>query len=374
VFPSWRGVCAAVLIAGGVPHPLAAQADSLPVTFTLRFSGFVLGQVTEPVDPFYHASAMLHVIATARVGTNVEVPVRVLAEAWSFSQPYGFNITTVRPAIRVAWRGRSPRDSLVLLVGDLWRVRHGQGLALDDFESQGGIVNARAGRWRATAALIGYGWAGPDDLYTLGLEYHDRVAVRLLDDSPDVPAYAGSRILSADGRLALPVVGEVYGEIGRNVDRRRWGALVGLRRTVRSSRNEVRASLEFRHYDSDFFGNETNAGVTVYPYFGSLTALDKPLHNFQLYQAHRGRHDVVAARVQGRASVRHWFVDGDVEGITGTIDELGYEASVGVEANAAVDLRTGVLNKFFRFPTAGEGMFSVRDTPWWFLKVTIRGL
>ncbi|HEV8265703.1 MAG TPA: hypothetical protein VGQ06_12215 [Gemmatimonadales bacterium] len=361
--------CGALEPLGAQSAPSAGRSDTVPATFSYTASGFVMSQVTEPVDPFYHASGLLHVMVSARVGANIEVPLRLLSEAWSFSQPYQANITSVRLAVRATLR-RSSGDSLTLLAGDLWRVRHGQGLALDNFESQGAAVVASSGRWALEGRLIGFGWAGPDDLYALSLEYDSRVALRLLDDSPDVPSYVGSRIVSADARLAVPIVGEAYAEIGRNVDARRWGALAGVRRQFGDARHRLAVNVEYRHYDRDFFRNETN-GAAIYFYFVSLTALDKPLHTFQLYQQHRGRHDVVAARAQGRAYLRSWFLDADVETITGTLDDVAYEASIGFDAGPNADLRVGGLNKFLQFPTAQEGMFRTRDRPWWFMKVTI---
>ncbi len=362
-------MCGTLQPLGAQSAPPSGRTDSVPVTFSWAASGFVMGQFTEAVDPFYHASGLLHLTVTARVGANLEVPLRLVSEAWNFSQPYQTNITSVRPALRVTLR-RGAGDSLTLLAGDLWRVRHGQGLALDHFESQGAALVATSGRWSLEGRLIGFGWAGPDDLYALSLVYDSRLAVRLLDDSPDFPPYAGSRIVSVDARVAVPVAGEVYTELGRNLDARRWGGLAGVRRHFRDGRHRLVVSVEYRHYDDDFFRNDTN-GSSIYPYYVSLTALDKPLHNFQLYQQHRGRHDVVAARAQGRAYLRSWFVDVDVERITGTLDYVAYEGSVGFEAGPNADLRIGGLNKFLQPPTAQEGMFRVRDRPWWFMKVTI---
>lgn len=357
--------------------PVAAQSvdstprqDSIPVKFSFAASGFVLSNVNGDVDPFYHASALLHVVVNARVGDNVDIPMRLLSEAWNFSQPYSVTLTTLRPAIRVAVRSRHPGDSLAVLAGDLWRVRHGEGLSLDDFESRGAAFGAYSGHWTLDGHLIGWGWTGVDDLYTLSLGYADRIAIRFLDDSPDIPGYRGSRVVSTDARVAIPVAGTLYGELARNVDAQRWGGLVGVRGRLERGRHRLSGRVEYRHYDRNFFRNDDNVAVT-YSYFSSLTALDKPMHSFHLYQTRRGRHDVFAVRVQGRASVGSWFVDADVEGIAGTVHEIAYEAAIGVSPSPVADLRVGILNKIFQFPIASQDMFALRDSPWCFMRATI---
>lgn len=346
------------------------RVDSIPVTFSYTASGFVLGNLNGSIDPFYHASALLHVRVTAQIGDNVEVPIRVLTEAWNFSQSYGGTFTTVRPAIRIATRRRGSGDSLAFVAGDLWRVRHGEGLLLEDFESRGAAFGAYTGSWTFSGHVIGFGWTGADDLYSLSLGYAGYAAIRFFYDSPDILPYAGSRILSADGRITMPVAGELYGEIARNVDARRWGGLIGLRRRLGSGRDRLSVRVEYRHYDRNFFRNEDNSSI-LYFYFPSLTALDKPLHSFHVYQTRRGRHDVVAAHLQGRAYLGSWFVDADVEAIAGTIHEIAYEAAMGFNANPLVDLRVGLLNKIFQLPATMGDMFRLRELPWYFMKVTI---
>jgi len=376
---------AALLVAaiGGLGGPLHAQttlvitsADSVPVTLAVRSSGFVMGQVTEAVDPFYHASALLHTMITAKIGTNVEVPVRVLAEVWNFSNSYGLGSTAVRPAMRVTIRNSTPLDSIAVLVGDLWRVKHGQGLVLDYFESQGGELSAHARRWALQVRGIGMGWGVVDDLYSISLAFDSLIGVRYLDDSPDVSLYRGSQFVSVDVAPRVGRLGRLYAEMGANIDTHTWGSLVGARGSYRRGRNHVARNAEYRHYDRAFFNNDSVGtsfnGALLYTYYVSLTALDKPLNTPHLYLQRRGQHNVVAALVRGRVYLKDWFLNADLEGLTGTVDLFAYEATIGFAANPLAELSVGVLNKLFRFPVYAQPMFRVRDKPWPFLRASFR--
>jgi hypothetical protein len=355
---------------------VTTSVDSVPVTLAARASGFVLGQLAGPVEPFYHASALLHTVITAKVGTNVEIPVRALAEVWNFSNYYGIGSTAIRPALHVTIRDAGLLDSITVLVGDLWRMKHGQGLVLDYFESQGGELAAYAQRWALQVRAIGMGWGVADDLYSVSLGFDSLIGVRYLDDSPDIPAYRGSQFLSVDVAPKVADLGRLYAEAGRNLDTRTWGGLVGARGGYARGRNHVTFSAEYRHYERSFFNNDSVGGFMngglVYPYYASLTALDKPLNTPHLYLQHRGQHNVAAARVRGRVYLKDWFLDADLEGLTGTVDLLAYDVAIGFAANPLADLSVGVLNKLFRFPTYAQSMFNVRDKAWPFMRASFR--
>jgi hypothetical protein len=351
-----------------------ASADSVPVAVSFAGAGWIIGQVSRSVDPFYHGSGLLHGVMTVKIGDNVQVPLRVISEVWNYSQGYGQVLTTLRPAVRVSLPGAGPVDSLTVLAGDLWRVRHGQGLMLDYFESQGAAVGVYGGRLALEGRFIGAGWSGHDDVYAFGFAYDSRMALRYFDNNSDGGSYQGSRIVSADLRLPVAQGVEVYAEGASNTTTKHGAWLAGVRWEATKVRNRIAATAEYRHYDQRFFNNEQPIPVP-YPYFFSLTALDKPVHNYHFYLRRPGAHDVVAVRTRGRAYGGPWFVDADLEAIAG--EPAGYyfagEASVGVEANPLVDLRVGALNKFFgpTFPSDGP-MFVVDENPWWFVKAAFR--
>ena len=127
-------------------YVMNAQADSnssdFPVNFHIDANGFVLSSLTNTsISPFYHASALFNSIITVKIGENVSIPVRTVAEVWNFSDSYASSknlFTWAKPAIVVKIPiNYSFISEFYVKAGDMGRMKHGQGLSLDYFEAQG---------------------------------------------------------------------------------------------------------------------------------------------------------------------------------------------------------------------------------------------
>ncbi|HMQ70008.1 MAG TPA: hypothetical protein PKA90_13485 [Ignavibacteria bacterium] len=348
--------------------------DTLKKSNNFKFSiiadGFILSNLSYPIDPFYHASGLFNSIVTTSIGSNINIPLRLVSEVWNFSNSYESPKNMylwAKPSINI----KIPVsffyvDSIMFTAGDLGRVRQGQGLSLDYFESQGGTFDIMvAKKINLNLTGIGYGWTGIDDMYLFGISYDSIISMRFLDD---LDSENSSRILSADFSIFGNKNLRMYGEAGYNFDQKSKGLLTGLEYMNVFKNGWTNLSFEYRHYDKNFL-NLT--GKNSYPYFNSLTALDKPLNNFRYYQPKTSNIDALAARVTFKYFLfPRFFVMSDVEMISIGNPQFAYESVIGFEAYEGVNINVGFLNKFFQLynPFNVESqMFSLHDELWFML-------
>lgn len=337
----------------------------VPVSFTIDAEGFVLSHVTEYQDPFYHASGMFSSVVTAKIGKNVRVPLRIVAENWNFSEKYGSDKNLwfwVKPSIQARIIRLPILDSVVFNVGDLWRQKQGQGLILDYFEYQGGEVKFYKNKLEIAVRDMGYGLTGSDDIATFSVGYDSAISIRHFmnyfnfgNSSKDV------NISSIDSYVKISRNIHIYQEAALNLSSFAKGANLGLVILYGWKKNFVDTKIEFRYYEKDFYFENTS----VTNYFESMTALDKPLNNYYVYLINNQLNRVLSARVRARwFPIDGFFADVDLEPMIGDIEKFGYEAAIGFEPESNVFLRAGIMNKFFnRRYEYYEGFDSRVDIP-----------
>jgi hypothetical protein len=320
----------------------------VPVSFSLNVEGFVLSHITTYEDPFYHASALFNSVLTAKIGSNVSVPLRIVAENWNFSSSYGSskNIKVwIKPSIKAKISKVLFLDSVVFNVGDLWRQKQGQGLILDYYEAHGGEVKLYKKRFEISLRDMGFGLTGFDDIATFGLGYDSVICLRhfmnyynLGNNRKDI------NISSIDSYVKLNSNIHIYQEAAINLKSYAKAANLGLVLLYQWKKNFLDAKFEFRYYEKDFYFENT----PYTSYFESMTALDKPLNQFYIYMINNNLNRVLSARVKARYfPYDGFFGDVDLEPMLGDIEKFGYEASIGFEPEVNVLLRAGIMNKFF---------------------------
>jgi len=354
------------------------------IHFSLSADGFILSSAFQTYDPFYHASGLFNSVLRMDIGEKVSVPLRVVAEDWNFSAPYGDannRMFWAKPAVNF----KLPVhvlfvDSVYLVAGDLGRIKHGQGLSLDYFESQGAYAEVTfLKKFRVEMSSIGWGWTGMDDIKTIGLCYRNLFAIRFFnnyDNFQHGEYVRQSRIYSADFSVPVAKDLKVYGEAGFNYDNDNARALMA---GIKYSEHETKkvafdASLEYRFYEKDFlkFQSVGLPFINSYPYFNSLTALDKPVHTFRYYQPMYFDADGIAVKVMLKYYFydRFFFYTHDEIIFRTEVTDFAYEATIGYEPVKNVNLHAGINNKFFRlYSLLDDGpMFSLHDEPWVMLK------
>lgn len=348
----------------------AAQSSLSGLTLETRGYAFVLAGIPA-TDPFYHGSALLYLRPTLGIGTYVTIPVRIAAEIWNFSEPYGDERNLffwAKPQLAASIPiTPTPLDSIVLRAGDLGRVQHGMGLALEHFEGQGADINFHVARLHLRTRLVGVGWEGMDDIVSVELKWVPHVGANVLVNFKNDPMIEKNAvILSLSGTSGRLRVVRFYGEIGVNVATGGLGVLIGGNGAAIKGPLRASLSMEYRHYALPFFGPSRAAFLR---YFESLTVLDKPVNRFDRYQRDPQTHNVLAARTFLRyAIVGPWFVRGDLEALVGTLSGVFYHAGTGVRVGRRAEITVGLLNKIFQLNEDEEGqpnrrMFRARMAP-----------
>src|SRR4030095_3692730 len=274
----------------------------------------VLSHITETRSPFYHASGLFHSVVSTNIGKNVRIPLRFVAEAWSFSEKYGSRNNLLTWA-KVAIQARIPKlfflDSLVLNLGDLWRQKQGEGLILDYFEAQGGEAKFYRNKFFFSARALGYGLTGSDDIATFSIGYDSALSINhfLNYFIPD-PILHNINISSICAYSKVNENFHIYQEAAINLRTHDKGFLGGFLVKYLKKKNFIDARIEFRFYDKDFYSDqEFNS-----PYFESLTALDKPVNQYYTYLVRDSISRVFAGRIKGRwFPFDGFFIDADLE-------------------------------------------------------------
>lgn len=357
------------LTALGADKPISiadtAKTDTVlntPVKFSIAGDGFILSSFTQgSISPFYHASALFNSIITAKIGDNVSLKLRAVAEVWNFSDFYGSPqnlFTWAKPSINISVPiNSSIVDEFYVQAGDMGRMKHGQGLCLDYFEAQGVDLKLKSKKLMLEFKTAGWGWTGLDDIHTLSLSYDTNFAVRWFSDYYNYSV----DIISGDFNFPLWKGFNLYGEYGKNSTTMGDGYLFGAKYQIQGKKSYLKLSAEYRHYDASFlkFGN-----YDKFPYFNSLTAIDKPVNNFQYYQSmYSSDVDILSVRIIGKYFfMDKFFLFGDVES---SVIIPAYQLLLGYEAVKDVDINIGFMNKFFRLYNSQN---SNRDSMFMLLK------
>lgn len=297
--------------------------------------------------PFYHAHGLLHILPSLTINDAVSLRLRTVAEAWSFSSSYlGENNLHLwaLPSIRARIVGGGFLDSITVLAGDLWRIKNGQGLALDYFEALGVNVAFHMGDFDVEATTAGYGWTGWDDIYMLNVRYDSLIRVNAFYNFGPLVSAQGEyilnrRIISID--VQLPIAGglSTYGEFGFAFNHG-IGALLGLKYIYKDSATNIQIQAEGRGYGRDFFAT----AFFGYPYINSITSLDKPVNT---YRSWVGQDIGFYLRAQARQRIYdQFFLTTDTEYLS-LNSALYTETCIGYAVTTGVDITVGYLNKLF---------------------------
>lgn len=378
--------------------------DSLPsmLTFSLHGNAFVLSTLEGNISPFYHASSLFHGVASVGIGKNLSVHLRIVSEVWSFSEMYDDPenfFTWAKPSIR----GVIPvhafgLDTITFRVGDLWRVTHAHGLVLDYFEAQGSEISLQFGPVRVQGRTIGVGIDYYDDIYSFDVVYNSIVGFHFFDDFAGSFLNGGEKdaeIFSVDADV--PVIDGIhtYAEAGFNHLQHAKGLIVGVEAALMLQGASLDLRAEYRHYDAGFWGSPTiparyGQGWVLYdsletrrfPYFNSLTAIDKPINTPHLYMTHGRSAQTFSLRVKVKQSIvggLHFAAD--AEKLFGTYDRFFYEAGIGYDLDPRVIFFFGPFNKIFVLDTkiphrdfvntipTSEMFKEYADAPAWMLRI-----
>jgi hypothetical protein len=354
----YAAVAAAALLACAGPRHTPAS----PLSLEVRGYGFVMAGLPA-TDPFYHASALLFVKPVLSIGRYITVPVRMAAEVWNFSKTYD------DPNNLIVWAkpqfaanipiGLLAVDSVIFRAGDLGRNKHGLGLALEYFEGQGADLSFYAGRVHLRARAIGVGWEGCDDIVSVELAFQPYLGLNTFVNVRNDPIIeTNSVVLSLTAMTGRRFGSGLYGEFGVNVATGGIGGLVGADGSGEWGPFEGSAVVEYRHYGYSFFGTNRSE---LPRYFESLTALDKPVNRYDLYQRTARLHHVVSSELRLRLGLfGPWFIGGELEALVGTIDDVFYIGEAGVRVGEHGEITTGVMNKIFQLNEDEDGRRSVR--------------
>lgn len=322
------------------------NVDDHDVSVHMPIQAFVLSGIPGDNDPFYHASGLLHLLPALSVDDRVEVQLRLVAENWNFSASYqsGYNlILWAKPRITLRLPFSHVIDSLRFSAGDLWRTTAGRGLALDYFEGMGSNTRVVAGKMAYELTTIGYGWTGLDDIYLFSMSYDSNYRINVFSNHfstiSDVD-YENTDYLmfSADAQHTFgPVL--VWAELGYMYGRGPAG-LVGASYQLQAEGLSLELSGQYRWYSDEFFSSSVATDVG-FPYFNSLTALDKPVATFRSFTDNS-----TGLQLLVRAKVR---VIGPV--FIGTATEsfraLYTDTFVGMDFSTIAEVTAGYLNKLF---------------------------
>ncbi len=360
------------------------QTDSFKVlnknsSFTINASGFALGKVYRSVDPFYHASFLLHTATVFNYGSNIKLGLRFVSEVRNFSEGYDNRQNTILWAKPFIW-GKFENiilDSTTVLAGDQWRIKHGQGLFLDDFEGLGATFRGYQDKFELEATLVGVGYNYYDDLYKFSLGYNNIFRLGYIFNFYQF-SYDNLNLLTLDFRLGLYKGLTAYSELGYNPRSQSKAGLLGINYNFESKRFIINSKVEYRHYDKNIWNEER---PSEYQYFYSLTAIDKPMNNYYLYIIQQKILDVLAARVFMQLYIyKQFYAAADLEPGIGSIKYFAYKTELGYEIIKTVKFKIGVMNKFFspRGPIEYDidsenfGMFRLSKRPWVFAEATFK--
>jgi|GEM_PF-4354709 len=362
-----------------------------PVFINAAIEGTGLSNINECIDPYYHASAFIMSVVTFHIGKNVEIPVRIAAENQSFSKMYDDEdnfVSWIKPSIKAVITTVPLIDSINILAGDLWRIKHGQGLLLDNYEAHGITAKMSVKNFSIQSTWAGTGVFGWDDLMTFSLIYKNNFAVRYFNDYYyHSQLYPGSKpttnyfnVISGDAFTTVNKNISIYTEGAFNTITKKKAALAGVDISYEGKRFSITCNAEFRHYENNFF----TEGEKYQPYYiKSLTSLDKPLNSYIMYINNPKLSNTFSARIKGKLFLyKNFFVGADIEPILGDTALLAYESVIGFEAEKNVNLMFGIMNKFFVTESYGyyeyssfepsANMFYVRNKPWLMLKATFK--
>ncbi|MBS1561866.1 MAG: hypothetical protein JSS89_09695 [Bacteroidetes bacterium] len=340
----------------------AATVGTHAVAWSVPIDAYVLSSHSGDIAPFYHASGLLFTVPTVTIDSVVSVRLRTAAECWNFSASYQSPTNVVvwaKPSILIQSPLTSGIDSVRLLAGDLWRVRVGQGLALDYFEALGASVRLVTGKVGVEATTIGYGWTGSDDIYTMSVQYDSTVRfngfMNFGGSFPNALASGtGHYLLSVDVQKQFNEL-LLYTEAG--VGQGGVALLGGATYTFRTPTTFCALHAEGRIYPSGFFPAPVNdSGYTSnrYPYFNSVTALDKPVMTYRNF----------AKRLQGlylRLTFRQSIAGPLIVGTdTEYFRNLYTDTYIGLAFGEGAEISVGYMNKTFELydPTTFAPMFT----------------
>lgn len=340
-------------------------------TFNLNSKGFILSSLdNNSISPFYHGSGLSHSLLTTKISNNIEIPLRFVVENWNYSELYD-SPENMKIWGKVALKVNIPVDNIIsnikIQAGDLWRVKNGYGLTLDNFEAQGSNFNITfVNGIEFDFKTLGVGWKYVDDIYLYSLKYKDIVSINLLNNflNDDI----SFKILSVDNKLKINKYLTLYNEIGYNFFTSDFAMLSKVEFLKLNKRNRIKLGAEFRTY-SYYFLNHYEG--TNYPYFNSLTSIDKPYNNFRTYQVLMG-----GTQLNFDIDFRiflydDFFINSNSEFIIGNTITIPYELTIGYDINNTIQLHLGLLNKFFNLykPDETNQMFNVRDVLWYLIKI-----
>lgn len=359
------------------------KVGALSVRASLEAEALVLSNFIKANDPFYHASTMLHAVPSVTINDIVSIRLRTIAENWNWSNSYDASenkIFWAKPSIRFNIPVTHVADSITVLVGDLWRIKSGQGLALDYFEAQGMQGEVHAGKFYFKAAVAGYGWTGQDDIYIGRAQYDSvfglNVFVNTLTHIAELDLSGTDRaVLSADVDITLGNGFRVYAEVGTTLVHSA-AAMAGIKYNFDSDNTTIDVKIEGRYYRGKFFDGAPTYGPygftdPSYPYINSMTSLDKPINTYRSWvDRERGAYIRIKAR---QIIYGGLFISTDTEYITDG-EGVYTESGIGYRVMKDADLQIVYLNKLFTLYDSGFGvhapMFRLSSQP--SLKFTAR--
>jgi hypothetical protein len=359
-----------------------------PVEFTLDSKGFILYGISKSdINPFYHYSAIADNNIKAIINNASELRLKLVNEVWSFSKPYQIgeyyqNYLWAKPSIFLKTKeplrlfNKKFIDTISILAGDLWRQKDADGLLLDDFESQGAIINVNfLKKFLFNWKIIGAGWTQFDDYRSFKLGYSDLASVtyvyNFLNGSNNIN---DAKILNLGIHHCLNNF-NIKADIAKNFTTNKIAALLGMEYFFSENKLNFTLDIEYRHYEDHFFFLRENF---LFPYFNSMTGLDKKINNFQLYQLYQNTQNALALLLNGNYSLNEkMFLQFYIETILGSNiiqndnrqEKYAYELNAGISFNKIIRCKLGIGNKFFRLSNEYSTMFELKKNPWFFGKL-----
>lgn len=363
------------------------KIKDVPFKFFLEANGLAQMHEGQSFDPFYHGSGFIQNNLKIRIGENVDVNTRVTAEVWSFSSPYEFNYTDyfwAKPSLKASLNdlpkidGKKIVDTLSITIGDLWRQKIGNGLLMEDFESQGVVTKVSFLKsFFYEFQSIGSGWTRYDDMrvYTLGFKEYAKLSfLHHFYDNDEFRKFTNN-IWS----LALNLKWndfEFKSDIARNSRNDRYGFLGGVAFNKINACNTINVELQYRHYDPNFFFDSDIFFPP--PYLNSITAMDKRINNFQFYQLSLENQNVLACYLNARQYVKEiFFANLYLERLFFTSDlyndpnqlKFAYDLSAGCCFNTFAEFKLGATNKLFQLSYERSTMFTTYRQPWYYSRI-----
>jgi len=376
------------------------KIDDVPFSLSLSAKGFAEEKQGISFDPFYHGSALLQSNLNLKINNIAYINVRAANEIWSFSQEYSvmdyyYDHLWARPSIGVVVENPEKTlkiklpllkyiDTVQYVIGDLYRRGIGNGLLLEDFESQGSYLKLNfLKNFYFEGTSMGAGWTMMDDFRIASLGFSSYIKFSYVNHfyQDDYISNEPNRNRIFDLALNYSFSNfELKSELARNSRNKSYGFLGGVNYKLEAPSTLIKAEAQFRHYDKEFFYYTDS---TFYPsYFLSMTAIDKPLNNYQLYQLTPENQNAFGISFYLRQNlIDKFFLNFQWEQVWGNhyLEEdaeqqkFAYDTSLEYFLNRFFLLKLGMHNKFMRnyFDIGPGGMFILSKIPSYYARFEV---